>query len=165
MPGKEVLDTSALICWPLQALDGGFVVRGQKAEVERLSPERSIAIEVASLNWSSPSKPSLERATKIAISTGDLAGLSETDLNLFALALEINGRVNTDDYRLQNMCSASGLEWKGVELSGISEVWSWEIRCNGCKESYDHIGSTIPAREEIGRCKNCGSSLRIRKRR
>ncbi len=95
MPRVEVLDTSALLSWSVDALEGGFVVEGQREEVNRLAPDRILSIDAAQLNWISPSIDSVMEATEIAKKTGDLVGLSETDLNLLALALEKNGRMES----------------------------------------------------------------------
>ena len=51
MERVEVLDTSALVSWPVAALEGGFVVEGQRAEVDRVAPERNLSIEAANLQW------------------------------------------------------------------------------------------------------------------
>lgn len=165
MTEPDVLDTSALINWPLVSLDGGFVVESQRLEVVRISPDRMLPIEAARMNWSSPSRESLEEATRIASKTGDLDGLSETDLRLFALAIELGGHMHTDDYRLQNLCSSVGLKWTPVESKGISEVWEWEIRCRGCGAVADGSENTRPASEGVGECIECGSELRVVKKR
>ncbi len=165
MPGPAVLDTSALINWPIDALEEGFVVENQRLEVSRVSPERMLSIDAVQMSWSSPSRESLEEATRIARKTGDLDGLSETDLHLLALAIELDGHMHTDDYRLQNLCSSVGIRWSSVESEGISEVWNWEIRCRGCGAVVVGSEKTRPASEEIGRCVECGSELRSVKKK
>ncbi len=165
MPRVEVLDTSALLSWSVDALEGGFVVEGQREEVNRLAPDRILSIDAAQLNWISPSIDSVMEATEIAKKTGDLVGLSETDLNLLALALEKNGRMHTDDYRLQNLCSEAGLEWSTVDTEGISQVWTWEVACSGCGDVPEARSKTIPSRNGLGTCKICGSGLRISRKR
>jgi rRNA maturation endonuclease Nob1 len=161
----KVLDTAALMSWPLVQLHGGVAVEGQIEEVRRLSEARLVEIDAANLKWMEPSEISIEKATSLAISSGDLAGLSEVDLRLLALTLEKNARLHTDDYRLQNICQMAGLSWSSVEQSGISQVWSWEIRCEGCGEVHKHLQGTIPASKEIGRCNNCGSRLSMKRKR
>lgn len=165
MTEPNILDTSALINWPLDSLGGGFVVEGQRLEVDRVSPERMLSVEAAKMNWRSPSRESLEAATKIARGTGDISGLSETDLCLLALAIELGGHMHTDDYRLQNLCSSVGLNWSPVETKGISNVWNWEIRCRGCGEVSGEPYKTRPASEGFGDCSACGSELRVVKKR
>ena len=164
MTMPDILDTSALINWPIDALNGGFVVSGQRSEVERIAPERMLSIETAGVNWSSPSSESVQESTAIARKTGDLDGLSETDLHLLALAIELGGHMHTDDYRLQNLCNSVGVSWSPVVSEGIKETWNWEIRCIGCGTLVVGAEKTRPASEEIGACAECGSELRVVKK-
>ena len=164
MTMPDILDTSALINWPIDALNGGFVVSGQRSEVERIAPERMLSIETAGVNWSSPSSESVQESTAIARMTGDLDCLSETDLHLLALAIELGGHMHTDDYRLQNLCNSVGVSWSPVVSEGIKEIWNWEIRCIGCGTLVVGAEKTRPASEEIGACAECGSELRVVKK-
>ena len=164
MTMPDILDTSALINWPIDALNGGFVVSGQRSEVERIAPERMLSIETAGVNWSSPSSESVQESTAIARKTGDLDGLSETDLHLLALAFELGGHMHTDDYRLQNLCNSVGVRWSPVVSEGITEVWNWEIRCSGCGTLVAGAEKTRPASEGLGACAECGSKLRVVKK-
>ena len=165
MTKPKILDTSALINWPIDALEGGFVVDSQRKEVERIAPERMLSIEAVGINWTSPSPEAVEESTTIARKTGDLDGLSETDLHLLSIAIDLDGHMHTDDYRLQNLCSSFGIEWSPVETDGISGVWKWEIRCLGCGSLAVGGENTRPAGEEIGRCFECGAELRIVKKK
>ena len=76
MTMPNILDTSALINWPIDALVGGFSVNGQRSEVERIAPERMLSIETAEVNWISPSPESVQEAVAIGRKTGDLDVLS-----------------------------------------------------------------------------------------
>ncbi|MCH1591820.1 MAG: hypothetical protein L7R66_02385, partial [Candidatus Thalassarchaeaceae archaeon] len=90
MGDMQVLDTSALISWPLSELDGSMIVSSQIDELHRHSPTRGEIIDSLGVIISEPGKESLSMVSKLAIKTGDMAGLSETDLNLVALAQEKN---------------------------------------------------------------------------
>ena len=160
---QNVLDTAALINWPIELLDGGYVVEKQRLEISRISPERILSLEAANLMWMSPSIESINQATKISHETGDLDGLSETDLSLLALVIDIKGRLYTDDYRIQNVCSSAGIKWSPVETVGISETWKWELKCRGCGKVTSGRGRTRFAGEGPGECEECGSELRFRK--
>ena len=114
----NVLDTAALINWPIELLDGGYVVENQRLELSRVSPERMLSLEAANLIWKSPTIESIDQATKISLGTGDLDGLSETDLSLLALVIDIKGHLYTDDYRIQMYAvrlGSSGLPWRRLE--------------------------------------------------
>ena len=160
---ENVLDTAALIHWPIELLDGGYVVESQRLELNRVSPERMLSLEAANLMWKSPSIESINQATEISHGTGDLDGLSETDLSLIALAIDIKGHLFTDDYRIQNVCSSAGIEWSPVETVGISETWKWELKCRACGRVTSGRWGTRFARESHGECGDCGSELKFRK--
>ncbi len=157
------MDTAALLNWPIELLDGGYVVEKQKLELARISPERMLSIEAANLEWMSPSMESINQATEISRETGDLDGLSETDLSLLALVIDTKGKLYTDDYRMQNVCRSAGIEWSGVEKVGIQETWNWELKCRGCGRVTLGRGRTRFARESPGECGDCGSELRFNK--
>ena len=164
MTKPKILDTSALINWPIDALEGGFVGDSQRKEVERIAPERMLSIEAVGINWTSPSPEAVEESTTIARKTGDLDGLSETDLHLLSIAIDLDGHMHTDDYRLQNLCNSVGVRWSPVVSEGIKEGWNWEIRCSGCGTLVAGAEKTRPASQEIGACAECGSKLRVVKK-
>jgi len=157
----RVLDTAALIHWPLEMLHGA-VVPNQREEFVRLAPFREITLDVADLDWQTPSPDFLEQASTIANSTGDLAGLSKTDLEILALTLQLGATLVTDDYRLQNCCVAAGIEHEPVVTSGIAEEWVWQLVCTGCRAVGEK--PKISAKKgEHGDCPDCGSPYRLRK--
>ncbi|GIS03401.1 MAG: hypothetical protein CM15mP105_1580 [Methanobacteriota archaeon] len=66
--------------------------------------------------------------------TGDLDGLSETDLSLLALVIDIKGHLYTDDYRIQNVAvrlGLSGLRGDGWNLRDLE----WELEMQRMWES------------------------------
>ncbi len=158
----RVLDTAALLHLPLPELDG-FVADSQRDEIERLSPERAFALTATKLVWQPPTPASLQRAREVATETGDIAGLSPVDLDLLALAIELEAVLVTDDYRLQNCCAAAGLACETVLTDGIQESWTWYLKCVGCGAEQEG-GSESPAKGEHGSCDVCGSPLRLRKK-
>ena len=117
------------------------------------------------LGSNGPLRPAaITRASDLAVTTGDMAGLSPVDLELLALTIERAATLVTDDYRLQNLCERGGLPWLSVTMEGISALWSWELRCTGC-------GAVLPSPEgpnssrELGECADCGSALRLSRKR
>ena len=125
----EVLDTAALISWPIIRLNGCYVMPSQKIELCRIYPEKEIKIDSAELIWIEPDKKSLQFATNLAIETGDMAGLSEIDLGILAVSIYLKKTLVTDDYRLQNLAEKAGIDWMTVTTDGITELWRWELRC------------------------------------
>ena len=97
--------------------------------------------------------------------TGDIAGLSSIDLELLALAMEREGTLFTDDYRLQNLCSRAEIPWASVMTEGINSIWSWEVRCTGCGIKHEIPSQTSASKGDIGDCDICGSPLKSKRRK
>ena len=157
----RVLDTAALLNWPLAQLQGA-VVPSQRDELSRIAKDREYLLEAAQLDWQTPSPEFLEEASSLATSTGDIAGLSEIDLEILALTLQLDAILITDDYRLQNCCVAAGIDYEPVITKGVTERWKWQLVCTGC-------GGVVAATEistqkgNHGDCADCGSPYRMRK--
>lgn len=98
-----------------------------------------------------PSAASVAAADEAASRTGDLAKLSEADLEVLALAKEVNGWVVTDDYAIQNVAATMKLPFEPVNQAGIKEVIHWAYKCRGCGKQYQEL-----AKE----CIVCGSEVR-----
>ena len=159
-----VLDTSALISWPLSELSGSMIVSSQVSELEKHSPTRADIIESLGLIISEPSIESLATISELAMETGDMTGISQTDLSLVALAHCRGATLVTDDYRMQNMAESLGMEWRGAIMDGISETWRWELKCIGCGTVYRSPESPSRNKRVLKECKNCGSVLKLRKK-
>lgn len=98
-----------------------------------------------------PSATAVKRVMEVAGRTGDTVNLSETDVEVLALALELGCPVATDDYDIQNTAAVLGLEViKGVQR-GITRIIKWRFRCTGCGRYY---------RRKHDVCPVCGSPLR-----
>ncbi len=104
-----------------------------------------------------PSPESITRVKTMAAKTGDIGALSQTDLSLIALALDLSqveGGVNlvSDDFAVRNVAevlsiplaqtSMKGGEWKNV---------AWKIYCRGCGREYTNPKLTV--------CPVCGAQL------
>ena len=145
---NEVLDTAALISWPIVRLNGCYVIPSQRIELCRIYPEKEIKIDSAELIWIEPDKKSLQFATSLAIETGDMAGLSEIDLGILAVSIYLKKTLVTDDYRLQNLAEKAGIDWMTVTTDGITELWKWELKCMAAPSMY-HNPNTFPYCRDI----------------
>ena len=132
---ERVLDTAALLHWPVQQLVGGICAPSQVEELERLSPARALLVESADLQWRAVSVPALKRAKDCAKATGDLPRLSDVDLDVLALALEAEAVLVTDDYRLQNAYQHAGGSVESVANAPSKHVWIWEQRVSSFSPS------------------------------
>jgi UPF0271 protein len=105
---------------------------------------------------SSPSRKSLQRVREAAEKTGDSRRLSETDVELLALALELDYELLSDDYSIQNVASSMGITVLGMDQKGIRRIYEWDSRCLGC-------GKILPA--DVKECPVCGSETRSHRKR
>ncbi len=105
---------------------------------------------------SSPSRRSLEKVRAAAEKTGDSRRLSDVDMELLALAHELDYELLTDDYSIQNVARAMGLDVRGLDQRGIREIYEWDSKCRGC-------GKILPS--EVKECPVCGSQTKAHRKR
>lgn len=98
-----------------------------------------------------PSREAVNKVRAAAENTGDVHDLSETDVQLVALALDRGLVLVTDDYSMQNVAEELGVKWEGAAKKGIREKWKWHLVCRGCGKSC-----------ESDTCEVCGSPARRR---
>ena len=163
--GGEVLDTAALISWPINRMYSCLVVPSQREELIRIAPEREVVINAANLVWMIPTEESISKASRLAIETGDMAGLSRVDLDLLALSIGEKRTLVTDDYRLQNIAEKAGVDWITVSTDGISKLWEWELRCVACNKEFPNPNVPNKKKSDWGECIDCGSQLKLRKKK
>jgi|TARA_B110000467_G_scaffold90560_1_gene81860 rRNA maturation endonuclease Nob1 len=161
----EVLDTGALISWSINQMNGCVVTPSQREEILKIAPEREVVINTSNLIWKMPDEESLARASKFAIDTGDMAGLSKVDLELLALSIQENKKLITDDYRLQNLAEKAGINWGSISTKGISKLWEWELKCLACKKEYPTPEVPNKRKSDWGECIDCGSSLKLKRKK
>lgn len=148
---KLVLDTSALFMMECPSDEGELhTTPGVLDELERYRDRRT-AYLAHLISVSSPGKEARKRVEEMAERTGDQRRLSKVDREVVALALELDAVILTDDYSIQNLASALGLQFRTVSQQGISKVLKWKLRCRGCGRVFSE-----PHKE----CPVCGSELR-----
>lgn len=151
-----VLDTAALLHWPVERMIGGIVAHSQLEELRRLSPQRAMLIESIDIEWMSMGTTDAESA---AATTGDLPRLSPVDLDILALALATGEILFTDDYSLQNVCRSVNHPFEAVTNKRSRQQWSWELRCIGCRATK----KADSQKEE--ECDICGSPMKVKRSR
>lgn len=104
-----------------------------------------------------PSKTSIEKVRKTAAKTGDIDSLSEADLSLIALALDLmeSGDIVylvSDDFAVRNVADSLGIPLSQTVLKGSD--WhriSWVMKCKGCGKEYREY--------RLNECPVCGTKL------
>lgn len=158
-----VLDTSAFIAGfdPHSVLDDVYSVGAVESELisGSLSWVRfKTAVEDGKLKLKAPSPNSLDRVKKSSRDVGDLLFLSDVDLQVLALALELKNIGNdpliaTDDYSIQNVANQLGLKFAPLTTFGIRFRLHWIKYCPACRRKY-------PPDYMHKKCANCGTQLK-----
>ena len=105
-----------------------------------------------------PSEKSLGTIQKTAKETGDVNRLSSADIEILALALDINkdkdaeAIILTDDYSIQNVASTLNIEYRSLSQRGIIKKYKWQYRCPGCKKQF---------KKSVKICPICGTETRV----
>jgi len=158
-----ILDTSAFIAGfdPFSIQNEQYSV--PKVEKELVSDSLpwtrfNTAVENRKLHIREPSTEFLNKVTEASKAVGDAFLLSEADLQVLALALEMkNGGetplIVTDDYSIQNVANQIGVEFAPLMTFGIRFRLHWIRYCPACYRKY-------PSDYKFKRCKICGTELK-----
>lgn len=162
----RVLDTAALLHWPVHELNGNICSVGQQAELERVSPQRWMLVQALDIDWRDADAAWLTQARECAAQSGDLPRLSDVDLEVLALAIGLQLPLVTDDYRLQNTMKFSGRESTSVDTKGAKQVWTWIRRCTGCRHTTEVPEDVARSKKgDVGDCDRCGAALVLKRKR
>lgn len=154
---RYVLDTSAL-------LSGKEFPNGElyipPSVLEEMRPGGRMRRKVdfyleAGMKVQEPVPESEAVVKRKAAETGDEARISETDLEVLALALDLGATILTDDYSIQNLARNLGIQYYPLQMRGIKEAWTWDYVCSGCGRRYE---------KPAGNCPECGSKIKTRRR-
>lgn len=128
------------------------VLREVKDNVSREGVEIGLVVE--RVRVADPSNASKRYIIEVAREKGCLNDLSDTDIEVAALAheLRLKGRVVvfTDDYTLQNLLLHLNIPFKPVKTLGISKPLVFRNKCRVCG---------YPLEEGEANCPRCGSSV------
>ena len=158
-----VLDTSAFIASfdPLTVPEKQYTV----PEVQRELTEDSMvwirfnaAVENGKLIVKNPKSSFLQEIRETSKNVGDIRFLSDADLQVLALALELKSGgssplVVTDDYSIQNVASKMGIEFTSLMTFGIKLRFKWTLYCPACYHTY-------PPDYKFKSCEICGTELK-----
>ncbi len=158
-----VLDTSAFIAGfdPLSIEDGVYSVTAVEMELASGSlpwVRFKTAVENGKLKLRAPKAEFLDRVKESSRDVGDVLFLSDVDLQVLALALELKSAGNeplivTDDYSIQNVANQLGLEFAPLMTFGIRFRLHWIRYCPACRRKY-------PPDYKHRKCEVCGTELK-----
>jgi UPF0271 protein len=158
-----VLDTSALVAGldPFLIDDEQYTVdavRDELAENSILGFRLKTAEESGRVKIENPDNTYLEKAKHSASEVGDLFFLSEADVQVLALALELKSRgysplIATDDYSIQNVAKQVEIAFAPLATFGIRRRLQWLRYCPACHKTY-------PSSYRSSKCEVCGTQLK-----
>jgi UPF0271 protein len=170
IPGKRtlVLDTSAFLSGfdPLSVSEDQTTVQLVEEEISANSLAKvrlRMAIENGKLRVKPPSEKYYEEVKTSAKRVGDAFFLSETDMQLLALALELkktgdNPLIITDDYSIQNVATQIEIQFASLATYGIRRLLKWVRYCPACHKEY-------PADYDFTKCTICNTDLKRKPRK
>ena len=163
-----VLDTSAFLAGfdPFSISETQATVPKVEEEIRTNSMiwvRFKTAVENGKLRIKAPSEEALIKVKASAITVGDSFFLSETDMQLLALALELKAtgyRANivSDDYSIQNVATMMGIEFTALATFGIRRLLEWVRYCPACHREY-------AANYSSATCTVCGTELKRKPRK
>jgi UPF0271 protein len=163
-----VLDTSAFLAGfdPFSISENQVTVPKVEEEIKGNSltwVRFKTAVENNRVKVKTPSEEYWNRVKASANRVGDAFFLSETDLQILALALELKAegctsQIVTDDYSIQNVATQMGIDFVSLATLGIRRLLEWVRYCPACHREY-------PADYNSTTCSVCGTALKRKPRR
>jgi len=157
------LDTSAFVAGfdPFSISEEQYTVPAVKKEISGRSMawvRFKTAVENGKLKVRFPKKILMDKAKASATLVGDSFFLSEADLQVLTLALQLKTQgyspsIVTDDYSIQNVANQMGIEFASLATFGIRFRLHWIRYCPACYKKY-------PANHKSKRCEVCGTELK-----
>ena len=158
-----ILDTSAFIAgFNPSAVDAeAFSVPEVEQELTKADLPKvrfDSAVTSGKLKIRHPEPVFLDKVKEASKQVGDLLFLSEADMCILGLALQLKMEgyaptIVTDDYSIQNVAGKIGVNYTPLTTFGIKYFLKWMLYCPACRKKYpsDHKSQT---------CGICGTALK-----
>lgn len=141
-------DTSAILTGKIEILSMNCIVPTSViGEIKHGKMSRVIGHDLNIIRTASPGQEYMEQVREASKKTGDFSYLSQTDMEIIAIAKEYGGVVISDDYSLQNVCSEMSIEYYGCGIEAIKKSIRWGYLCRGCGTKYT---------KRLDKCSICG---------
>lgn len=151
-PAIFILDTSAILSGKPLTLDikRAVTTSGVSHEIQPGGRDYRtfLFLQEQGLSVHDPTKESIRKIHRAATESGDIGRLSNADIEVLALALDLNQDqqtiIITDDYSIQNVSYILGIRFEPISQSGITKRFKWNWRCSGCGKIFTTHVSTCP---------------------
>jgi len=150
----RVLDSSAFYAGiPFSSSEPSVTTSHVYNEIKHIKKDHDavqILIETKRLKISDPDHRFIITVNNAAKKSGDLPNLSQEDVSIIALSLQLNAELITDDFAVSNVAKNLSIKVIPIMTSGIKKIVTWIYYCPGCKTDFS----------ETMNCPNCGNSLK-----
>jgi len=150
----RVLDSSAFYAGiPFSSSEPSVTTSHVYNEIKHIKKDHDavqILIETRRLKISDPDHRFIITVNNAAKKSGDLPNLSQEDVSIIALSLQLNAELITDDFAVSNVAKNLSIKVIPIMTSGIKKIVTWVYYCPGCKTDFS----------ETRNCPNCGNRLK-----
>ena len=150
----RVLDSSAFYAGiPFSSSEPSVTTSYVYNEIKHIKKDHDavqILIETRPLKISDPDHRFIITVNNAAKKSGDLPNLSQEDISIIALSLQLNAELITDDFAVSNVAKNLSIKVIPIMTSGIKKIVTWIYYCPGCKTDFS----------ETMNCPNCGNRLK-----
>ncbi len=150
----RVLDSSAFYAGiPFSSNKSSYITPLVFNEIQHIKKDHDavqILIETRRLKISDPEHKFIITVNDAAKKSGDFPNLSQEDVSIIALSLQLNAELITDDFAVSNVAKNLSIKVIPVMTSGIKKIVTWIYYCPGCKTDFS----------ETTNCPNCGNRLK-----
>ena len=150
----RVLDSSAFYAGiPFSSSEPSVTTSHVYNEIKHIKKDHDavqILIETRRLKISDPDHRFIITVNNAAKKSGDLPNLSQEDVSIIALSLQLNAELITDDFAVSNVAKNLNIKVIPVMTSGIKNVVIWKYYCPGCKTNFS----------KVTECPMCGNRLK-----
>ena len=150
----RVLDSSAFYAGiPFSSSEPSVTTSHVYNEIKHIKKDHDavqILIETRRLKISDPEPRFIITVNNAAKKSGDFTNLSQEDISIIALSLQLNAELITDDFAVSNVAKNLSIKVIPIMTSGIKKIVTWIYYCPGCKTDFS----------ETANCPNCGNRLK-----
>ena len=151
---SRVLDASAFYAGiPFSSSEPNFTTSLVYDEIQHIKKEQDavqILIETKRLVIQDPEPIFLNKVNNTAKKSGDFLNLTEEDVSVISLSLQLDAELITDDFAMSNVAKNLGITIKPIMTNGIKRIGIWRYYCPACKINFS----------KTNQCPNCGTNLK-----
>ena len=150
----RVLDSSAFYAGiPFSSNEQSYITSLIHDEIEHIKKDHDaiqILIETKRLMICDPESQFIITVNDAAKKSGDFPNLSDEDISIIALSLQLKAELVTDDFAISNVAKNLNIKVVPIMTSGIKNIIRWMYYCPGCKTNFS----------KVTECPKCGNRLK-----